>query len=68
MTHAQIKARRLALGLTQTELARRAGVSRSTIVRLERGDRASYIGSVRRSLADALEISVEEIFAGGANV
>lgn len=54
-----LKNRRLELGLTQDDLAKKAGVSRSTIVRMERGDDASFIGPVRRALADALELDAE---------
>ena len=53
----RLRAYRLAAGLSQDELAERAGLSRRGIVDLERGARrAPYPGTVRR-LAEALKLS-----------
>jgi transcriptional regulator with XRE-family HTH domain len=51
-----LRARRL---LTQLELARRAGVSKFTIVRLERGGHAT--ARTVRQLAEALGVPPEEL-------
>ncbi|HEY1293661.1 MAG TPA: helix-turn-helix transcriptional regulator [Chloroflexota bacterium] len=47
--------------LTQTDLAKRSGVSRTTIVRLEAGELA-YAGTIRK-LAKALGVSVNALQA-----
>lgn len=52
---------RKAQGLTQQELARLAGVSRQTVVELERGDYNPSAALVLR-LAVLLDASVEELF------
>ena len=49
-------------GVSQSELARIAGVSRSTIVRLERDLSYAVIPSVRKAVSDALGISLAEVF------
>ncbi|MGN6145414.1 MAG: helix-turn-helix domain-containing protein [Mesorhizobium sp.] len=51
----QIRAARSWLGWSQEELARRSGVSRRTIVQLERGAHLSYdrtIADLRRTFED----------------
>jgi DNA-binding XRE family transcriptional regulator len=55
--------RRRAAGLTQTQLALRAGVNKETIVRLERGQfRRGPDSLTMASLAGALSARVEEVF------
>jgi transcriptional regulator with XRE-family HTH domain len=54
---------RQSAGLTQRELARRAGVSPGTIYRLENALRGSYPYTVRR-LAAGLGVSTEELVKG----
>lgn len=53
--------RRQTLGLTQAELAKQVGVSRQTIISIEKGH---YEPSVRLALAlaKALDCSVETLF------
>ena len=46
-----IRRERLALGITQAELARRVGVSRQWVVRLEQGGGGQGVHSVLRALA-----------------
>ena len=46
---------------TQTDLAKRSGVSRTTIVRLENGELA-YAGTIRK-LAKSLGVSVDALLA-----
>jgi non-specific serine/threonine protein kinase len=56
---ALLRRRRLAAGLTQEELAERAGMSPRGLVYLERGTRQPYRDTVRR-LAEALGLAGEE--------
>jgi transcriptional regulator with XRE-family HTH domain len=50
--------------LTQHELARRSGVSRSTIAGLETGDRPSLTLENAMKLADALGVSLDLLARG----
>lgn len=61
MLHTKIRERRDALGLTQGEVAERAGVRRETIVHLEKG---KYNPSLKLAydLAEILETPVTELF------
>ena len=58
---AYIRSRRLALGLTQAQLAVRAGVSEAEISRLEAGHRRPNFETGIR-LAQALGLSAEELY------
>ncbi|SDD28684.1 hypothetical protein SAMN05421538_101288 [Paracoccus isoporae] len=60
---ARIRERRLSLGLTQADLARRAGISPAYMNLIEH-DRRNLTGHVRAGLADALGISEAELEAG----
>jgi transcriptional regulator with XRE-family HTH domain len=51
---------RKAQGLSIRELARRSGVGKTTIVRLEYGRSDAYVASARR-LAAGLNITVEQL-------
>jgi transcriptional regulator with XRE-family HTH domain len=51
-------------GLTQHELAERAGVARTIIANLERGSRAGITLSNALRIADALGISVDQLARG----
>jgi DNA-binding XRE family transcriptional regulator len=59
----QLISSRLENGLSQTELARRSGVSQRAIARLERGEHEPRLGTVRR-IARALDadLVVEIVF------
>ena len=57
---ARLRRLREAAGLTQEELASRAGLSSDAVSRLERGQRKHPYPHTVRSLADALELSEEE--------
>lgn len=53
---------RRAQGLTQAELADRVGVTRRTIISLEKGNYTPSL-TLGLMLADALQLPVQEIFA-----
>lgn len=55
-----VRAKRLALGLTQTELGDKVGVGQSYIAQIERGSKVPgmYMG---KWLADALGCTVEDL-------
>ena len=56
-----IKMRRASLGISQEELAHRAGLHRTYVSDLERGARNPSIESIEK-LANALQISVAKLF------
>ena len=56
-----IKTRRASLGISQEELAYRAGLHRTYISDLERGARNPSIDSIEK-VARALELSVSKLF------
>lgn len=49
-------------GLTQAELARKSGVSRPVISKIEDGEIGSVMGRAFIKLAEALGVSVGELF------
>lgn len=51
-------------GISQSELARRVGVGKTTISEIERGDRLPNVLTAIR-IARALETTVEEIWGDG---
>ena len=63
---ATIRSERSALGISQEELAYRAGLHRTYISDVERGARNPSIGSIEK-LASALEISVSMLFEQAAD-
>ena len=66
---APLRVLRLNRGLTQAQLAERAGVSEFTVIRLERGQGKRPYPSTRRKLADALGVeiaAVDELRGNGA--
>jgi transcriptional regulator with XRE-family HTH domain len=58
----RLKTERRKAGLTQEELAKRAGVGVATIARLEGQEIDEPRVSTLRKLADALEIQVKDLF------
>ena len=56
-----IKTRRTSLGISQEELAHRAGLHRTYVSDLERGARNPSIESIEK-LAHALQISISKLF------
>lgn len=60
----RIKARRCELGLSQEELASRAGISRVQVSNLERGECKNAQGRTVMALAMALETTVDWLFFG----
>ena len=61
-----VERRRAARGWSQTELARRAGIPRTTVSAIE-GERLTPSVTAALALARALECSVEELFGAGLN-
>ena len=60
----QLKAARIAKGITQVELARRMGVTAQTISQYERGCANPKLETVKR-FAEALDVSVAELYGQG---
>lgn len=58
----KVRERRKALKLTQEDLSRLSGVSRGTIVSLEKGKADNVLYSTMQSLASAMSTTVKEIF------
>ena len=61
---ARVKERRLALGLTQADLATRSGLSQEAISRLENGRIRGLMQPTQDALAEALGVSVEWVRGG----
>lgn len=61
-----LRARRLALGMTQTELARRAGIGRTNIPRIEAGKYEPQVSDAGR-LAKVLGVTVDELLSAKSN-
>lgn len=62
----RIKQRRLELGISQDELARRSGISRVQISNLERGESKNAHGYTLMALASVLETTVDWLFYGSS--
>jgi transcriptional regulator with XRE-family HTH domain len=60
-----IKKQRSSLGISQEELAHRAGLHRTYVSDLERGARNPSIDSIEK-IARALELSVSKLFEGAS--
>ncbi len=60
---ARVRHLRRAQGVTQRELAKRAGISRATLARIE-GETATPDLSTLAKLADALGVEVGDLFRG----
>ena len=61
---ANIRTRRLELGISQTQLAKAAGVSTSTISSLERAKRTTIILATLEKIMDALGITFAQLLSG----
>ena len=59
---ANIKARRVALDMTQKELAERVNVDQSMICQIERGTKAPSL-PLSKEIADALECQLDDLIA-----
>ena len=57
----RLKEYRAEMGINQSELGRRAGVSRQTISLIERGDYSPSV-TLALKLASIIKVSVEDIF------
>ena len=62
-----IKTQRAALGISQEELAHRAGLHRTYVSDLERGARNPSLDSIEK-LAQALQLSVSSLFQKASDV
>lgn len=58
----RLKEHRARLGINQSELGKRSGVSRQTISLIERGDYSPSV-TLALKLAGIFEVSVEDIFS-----
>ena len=58
----KIREARIAKGMSQKELARLSGVSRATIIGLERGETSNTKMDTLRKLAEPLGLTLDEIF------
>lgn len=56
-----IKAWREHFGLTQTELAEKAGMKQSALARLEKADTSTTRTSTLKKLADAMNVTIEQL-------
>lgn len=56
----KVREKRLALGLSQEELAERAGVHRTYVGMIERGEKNITLLNIEK-LADALHIRIDEL-------
>jgi transcriptional regulator with XRE-family HTH domain len=61
---ARLRSLRLHHALSQAELADRARVSRTTVIRLERGDQSAHPATLRK-LAHALKVKPHELMDDG---
>lgn len=57
-----LRAVREARGVTQADLSRRSGISRQTIIALENDDTYNVTSKTLVALADALEVTVQDLF------
>jgi transcriptional regulator with XRE-family HTH domain len=64
---AAIRRKRIILGISQRELAKRSGLHRTYISDLERGARNPSIQSIEK-LAHALQVSVAKLFQDASSV
>ena len=58
----KVKEYRLRAGLTQSELAKKAGFSRQTIINIEKGHKKYSHWWTMKCIADALGATVEDLF------
>lgn len=57
-----IKLKRIELGIRQQELAKELGISRSTLVKIEKGDYDNVRLGLAKKIAQALDSTIEELF------
>lgn len=62
MMGVKIKIKRIQKGFTQDELAKNTGISRYYLSALERGKANNPSIDVMKKIAEALEVSVQELF------
>jgi transcriptional regulator with XRE-family HTH domain len=60
----ELKTRRKALGLTQEEAAKKAGINKATLNQIEQGKRQAQVSTLMK-LADALNCEVRDFFPKG---
>lgn len=59
----RIKAVREKIGMTQTQLSKKSGISRATIWMLENGEDKITTTKTLSKLAEALNVTIDELFA-----
>lgn len=60
----RIKAKRVELGMSQSALAEKVGISRVQVSNLERGESQSMRGRTAMAMAQALGITMDYLFFG----
>jgi len=63
---ARLRARREELRMTQTELSKKSGVSRTTISALEQDEERIVMTKTLYKLAEALDTTVDQLFFAGS--
>ncbi|WP_338595601.1 helix-turn-helix transcriptional regulator [Clostridium baratii] len=58
----KIKLKRIAKGWTQEDLSKESGISRNTIVKIEKGDNDGIRFGTIKKIAEALDTTVQELF------
>ena len=58
----KIKLKRISRGWTQEDLSKKSGVSRNTIVKLEKGEIDGIRFGIIKKIAAALDTTVQELF------
>lgn len=58
----KIRELRESIGMTQTELSKKSGITRTTIWKLENGDDEITTTKTLVKIAEALNVSVDELF------
>ncbi|EDS77521.1 conserved domain protein [Clostridium botulinum C str. Eklund] len=58
----KVKLRRIELGIQQQELAKKLGIGRGTLLKIEKGNYDNVKIGLAKNIAKVLDMSVEELF------